>query len=650
MATSTIKWNVTHQVIDGFGGNNANQDYTGGARVAMEDQNLTVTGTLAGTFSMAENSGGRALESGAVIATFKFNSTPTLVQTWNKAQAVQVGNALQLTSGSSVGSGNLIVVGIMFLDIHANLGTITVQDDLGNAFTAAVNQDLVTDGDNVAIYYLLSATAGTRTVNIRTTDAGGISIDAIAREYSGTATALDKTAGANQTAASGAGPISVSTGNVTTTQNTELAVCFCGTNQHNPYVFTAGSGWGNLVWTGGLVWMTPALADLLYSPILGKGMGMTIMRTALPANTTDLNGTKYLSVIPDINLASDPSRAGTLFKLVCTPWSPPAIYKNGTPPVLGGGNTFAGSTANYIAYSNFMITFVNGLNAQLANGVKVYAIGMQNEPDLAQAAASCVFSAAVADGFVANLDNLIPPNLKIMTPEESTWVFTIAATIWADTNISPQDLITVGHAYPPSTYNPPGGPAGANVWANEMGFPANAYDGSMTNALSWAVVWQSLLITAGASAILAWEYWTYGDSDDEAILSQKDRTWPPSAKKAVCFAHMGLFIRPGALRLDEVDNLAAGTTISAFKSVDGNYVSIFMVNNTAGSVSVTFTLAGWPSGITTLTPYITDATHNVAKQANLTISAGSVSYTIAANTVASLNGQVLKQARLNRHA
>ena len=79
---------------------------------------------------------------------------------------------------------------------------------------------------------------------------------------------------------------------------------------------------------------------------------------------------------------------------MATPWTPPAYMKTNNN-VVGGYL----STSQYAAYADYLQSFVNYLKSA---GVSLYAISVQNEPDITVTYESCDWTPDQMLNFVKN--------------------------------------------------------------------------------------------------------------------------------------------------------------------------------------------------------------------------------------------------------
>ncbi len=186
------------------------------------------------------------------------------------------------------------------------------------------------------------------------------------------------------------------------------------------------------------------------------------------------------------------------------PWTPPAAWKDNHSP-------FAGhlSREHFEDYANQMADYVVRLKRE---GIELYAISVQNEPDGAGNYESCQWSGQDFHDFIPVLYRALEKNgvasTRIMIPENIHWgsATDLYQKCLSDTNIEPMvGIIAVhnydgrnpesGAAFPPSKLFTDGKP----LWQTEVS-TTGKYDGSMFNAIYLAVRIQQFLAQAG----IAW--------------------------------------------------------------------------------------------------------------------------------------------------
>lgn len=110
------------------------------------------------------------------------------------------------------------------------------------------------------------------------------------------------------------------------------------------------------------------------------------------------------------------------------------------------------------------------------------------------------------------------------------------------------------------------------------------------------------------------------------------------SKRGAIMAQFARFVRPGYVRIDATANPASNVYVSAYRNDDT--VVIVAINKGTSAVSQQFTVAN--AGSAAVSSWLTDASRNVAPQAQTTMSNGSLTVTLPARSmttfVTSLSG------------
>ncbi len=152
-----------------------------------------------------------------------------------------------------------------------------------------------------------------------------------------------------------------------------------------------------------------SLLNLLFN--LNTGIGMPVIRVSIGASDLgngvysydDVAGgdtamakfsfkgvdSTYLIPILKKVVAINPK-----IKILACPWSPPAWMKTNNSFV--NGNL---ATQNYAAYAKYFVKYIQGMQA---NGIPIYAVTVQNEPENCCNNPSCVWTSAQETNFINN--------------------------------------------------------------------------------------------------------------------------------------------------------------------------------------------------------------------------------------------------------
>ncbi len=294
---------------------------------------------------------------------------------------------------------------------------------------------------------------------------------------------------------------------------------------------------------------------------------------------------------------------------------------------IGGGFTnllYASELAGYVA------------TMQKTFGVSIYAVSIQNEPDVTAAYASCLWSAQQYHDFTTNLFNALAASnvvsTKIMLPEDEHWQTTFYTTAMNDANVAADVSIIANHNYDGPNFQTGQTTAsaalpnfGKSLWETEVS-TGDAYDGGITNAMYWARRIHLFMTVAQANA---WHYWwlVSGNSDNEGLT---DTAGNP-AKRMYALGNFSRFVRPGYFRIGAT---TSGSTamISAYQYPNSGNIAIVAINTNSTSINQTFTLNNLPVPAF-VTPWITSSNLSIASQPNVTVTGTSFSYTLPAMSI-----------------
>ena len=159
-------------------------------------------------------------------------------------------------------------------------------------------------------------------------------------------------------------------------------------------------------------------------------------------------------------------------------------------------------------------------------------------------------------------------------------------------------------------------------WETEMS--GNTTD--MPGALQEAGWIQASLVGANMNAF---HYWWLTD-----LISNNSFTI-----KAYVLGNYSKFIRPGYYRMGATAAPTSGIQVSAFKDTNNSSPSkiVFVaINNNSSATSQTFSLNGL--NVTSVTPWITDSSHNLVALSAVSVSGNSFTYSLPSSSVVSFVG------------
>ncbi len=324
-------------------------------------------------------------------------------------------------------------------------------------------------------------------------------------------------------------------------------------------------------------------------------IGFTILRLRIPPDTNEFS----------LNVATAKLAHSMGVTIIASPWSPPAWMKTNNNIV--GGRLNDTSYASYAAHLKSFVDYMAG------NGVPIYAVSVQNEPDVSVSYESCSWNASEMLRFVK--ENAPSIGTKVIAPESFQFQRALSDPLLNDPAAVANFDILGGHIYGGGLAPYPLAESkGKEIW--------------MTEHLVLETDWEDNLATgkeiqdcmnAGMSAYIWWYIVRfYGPIYDDG--SNPDT--PPEAvpgeisKRGYVMSQFARFVRPGFFRIGAAEHPQANVFISAYK--DGSKIIIVAVNNSASSVEQTFVLQNGIAG--KFTPYVTSETENCSKKSDIAVS------------------------------
>ena len=379
------------------------------------------------------------------------------------------------------------------------------------------------------------------------------------------------------------------------------------------------------------------------------GLGLSLLRIRVIPDTIDAdcgcvaNNTPYACVLGsnsqivsgDLQVAQLAAARGV--RLFAAPWSPPAAMKSSRSYCTGG--SMNGNSANYASYAGDLASFPLLLKAK---GLSIYAISIQNEPNIENPAYdTCSWTAQQIHDFIPYLWDALSAagfaNIKIGIPEESGWTFQRMTATTDDPVVAEKVGLILGHGY--EAESPAGIPRikGLHVWQTEVS-DSKSFDGSMSDGITWAQHIHNYM-TIGANA---WMYWQldcgpahYNQTNNMCLANQEGNF----AKRAFVLGQFARFVRPGWQRI-EVRN-RGGLLVTAYKGPERKFAIVAINKSSWFARHQTFVLNGITFRRSPVTPWLTSASASLAVQPAVPVTSnGTVfTYTIPANSVVTFQGQ-----------
>lgn len=356
---------------------------------------------------------------------------------------------------------------------------------------------------------------------------------------------------------------------------------------------------------GGATVFRPDLTDADISTLFGTSdnqLGLSILRIRVNPFGSGQWGTEL----------SNAKRAKALGAIVmATPWSPPASMKT-------NNNTTGGklSTSSYADYATYLNSFADYMKT---NGAELYALSIQNEPDIQVNYESCDWTGLEMTDFIKN-NTFNFGNTKLMAAESFNFNQSFTDVILNDASAASKVGIIGGHIYG----------SGLKKYENAINKGKEVW---MTEHLDTLTTWTSVLATAkeihdcmATANYNAYIWWYikrfYGPIDENGQMT----------KRGCVMAQFSKYIRFGYQRVDAT-NPTTDVYVSAYK---GNAKTVIVAVNMSGSKqNIKFNISGGtlPSSFT---PHITSGTKNLSTEASVNVSNGSVTYELPASSITSL--------------
>ena len=353
-------------------------------------------------------------------------------------------------------------------------------------------------------------------------------------------------------------------------------------------------------WIGDL---TTAQADLAFGNGAGQ-IGFSILRIDVPPDQA-----QWSANVPTAVRAQ--SHGAIVF---ATPWSPPAAMK--TNNNLIGGEL---STSAYDDYANHLSSFANFMSS---NGAPLYAISIQNEPDITVNYESCDWNSTQFNNFLIQQGATIPT--RVIVAESFQFLRPLTDAILNNASAEAQVDIIGGHIYGGGLFSYPlAASKGKEVWMTEH----------LVNNTDWAgaLATGKEIHDCMVANFNAYVWWyirrSYGPIDESGIVT----------KRGFVMSQFTKFVRPGYYRIDATATPTSGVSVSAYK--DGTTLVIVALNQNSSTRNITFSFSGGTA--TNITKWETTGTqgNNVTQIA--TYSGGSsLANTLAANSINTFRGTI----------
>lgn len=320
-------------------------------------------------------------------------------------------------------------------------------------------------------------------------------------------------------------------------------------------------------------------------------LGFSILRLRIPPNQNQWN----------VNLPSAQAAHNMGVKVFASPWSPPASMKTNNNTT--GGRLKDDSYDDYAGYLHDFETYMAD------NGVPMYAISVQNEPDIEVGYESCDYTPEQMKRFVKDYADSI--DTQLMAPESFQFRREMSDPLLNDPEAAANLDIVGAHIYGGglSPY-PLAEEKGKEVWMTEH------YTESANSGNRWPMALDvgTEIHNTMASGYSAYVWWYivryYGPIGD----GENGTTKGEITKRGYLMAQYSRFIRPGYVRIGATDNPQDNVFLTAYAdtaaSTDSARIIIVAVNDGAADVDQIIDLQD--QALTGFNSHITSETQNTA--------------------------------------
>ncbi len=379
------------------------------------------------------------------------------------------------------------------------------------------------------------------------------------------------------------------------------AAGLCTVNVNKSYQTIQGFGGINLPeWAGDL---TAAQTQKAFGN--GKDeLGFTILRIFVNDDSS-----QWSKAVPTAKRAQQ--LGATVF---ATPWNPPASMRvNGNKDIYTGRYQLRKDKwADYAGHLNSFVKYMEG------QGVKLYSVSVQNEPDYAED--WTYWSTSDLTNFIAQYGKKITQgtNAKLMSPESFQYKKDIYNSILGNqtafNNVGVFGTHFYGTQRSQMDYSALEN-CGKPIWMTEVYVPNSNHDAdTWPEAVEVAVNMHNGLTVGNLSAYVWWYIRrSYGPIKENGQIS----------KRGYCMAQYSKFVRPGDVRVDVTEQPATNVYVSAYKN-NKDQVAIVAVNNSDNGYAQQFSLGS--KGISDVDRWRTSANENLAETDNLTIDSSGNSF------------------------
>lgn len=341
-------------------------------------------------------------------------------------------------------------------------------------------------------------------------------------------------------------------------------------NTDSTYQTLAGFGGANTMW--GTQFLKPAEAKKAFGTD-NNDLGLSIFRVRIASDSTE-----WPLILESVKEAQNYG-----VKILASPWSPPAYLKNNNNST--GGNLLP---ENYESFKDYINSFVSYM---ASNGVNIYAVSIQNEPDIQVSYESCSWTSSTMIDFLKNYGHLIK-GTKIAAPESFNFNKNFTNALLNDVDAVQNLDIAAGHIYGSGLGTfPLATQKGKEIWMTEYLLNLNSGNSGSPawSSYSESVKWDESLemlhtihmaMTYNWNAYIWWylqRYYSFiGDGEQGTVSGE-------ILKRGYAFSHFSKYIRPGFVRVKATNGGKAGLEITGYTG--NNKIVVVIINQNSYPVN-----------------------------------------------------------------
>lgn len=309
-----------------------------------------------------------------------------------------------------------------------------------------------------------------------------------------------------------------------------------------------------------------------------------------------------------------------------SPWNPPADM---VETFNHNGDTTAKRLRydKYAAYAQHLNDFVTYMRN---NGVDLYAISVQNEPDYAHDWTWWTPQEMLR--FIK--ENAGSINTRVIAPESFQYLKNMSDPILNDPQALANMDILGAHLYgtPISNFAYPlfkQKGAGKDLWMTEVYYPNSDNNSAdrWPEALDVSYHIHNALVEGDFQAYVWWYIRrSYGPMKEDGTIS----------KRGYNMAHFSKFVRPGYVRVDATKNPESNVYVSAYKG--DNKIVIVAINRSSAGVNQNFVLQN--GSVSQVSRWITSGSSNLQPGTTLNVTGSSFWAHLPAQSVTTFVGEL----------